>query len=263
MKRIGQSVCNAPNMCLQLRSSRFQRPVPCMLIPILALCIVAIGSCSGAPPIEAPEPATAQASNDPLAHTVAGDVVSTDLERGKAYFTTCLACHGTHGEGNQGMHGPNLTKLDFDYLLLQMRNYRTYVRGGKDDFYGWQMNGRASALPGDPAVRDVIAFIQTLPDTSAAPTIKGDVEAGRTLYERHCESCHGVHGEGVAALSAPGLAGLDDWYQLQQLENYRKGIRGVADGDIAGKRMKPYAVALKNDQELRDVVSYIATFGEN
>jgi len=142
-----------------------------------------------------------------------------------------------------------------------MRNYRSHVRGGKEDFYGWQMNGRANALPADLAVRDVIAFIQQLPDVSAVPTIKGNVEAGKSLYQRHCESCHGIQGEGVAVLLAPGLAGLEDWYQLQQLENYRKGIRGSAEEDHQGREMRPYAESLKNEQEMIDVVSYIATLG--
>lgn len=184
-----------------------------------------------------------------------------DVERGKAYYASCVACHGTHGEGNYGMHGSNLTVQDANYLLLQMRNYRNYDRGGVADFYGWQMNARANALPNDRAVRDVIAFIETLPDFQAGKTIEGNVSIGEKIYAQKCAFCHGSRGEGIAKLAAPRLAGLEDWYQLDQLENYRKGIRGVADRDIKGQQMRPYALALEDEGMLGDVVSYIATLG--
>ncbi len=193
---------------------------------------------------------------------IAEALMPADAERGRAYYSSCVACHGTNGEGNYSMHGSNLTVLDGEYLLRQMRNYRNYARGGVTDFYGWQMNGRAIAMPSDRALRDLVAFIDTLPDFQASKTIEGNVSKGKKIYEEQCAFCHGSRGEGVAELGASRLSGLEDWYQLDQLENYRNGIRGVADGDTWGQQMRPYAEALADDTALRDVVSYIATLGD-
>ncbi len=92
-------------------------------------------------------------------------ILPADIDRGRAYYTTCAACHGLQAEGNLNMHAPRLTLQGSDYLRRQLHHFRRLIRGGVHDFYGWQMNGRAVALPGDRAIRDVLAYIDTLPDT--------------------------------------------------------------------------------------------------
>lgn len=181
-----------------------------------------------------------------------------DVDRGKAYYTTCAACHNLNGEGNAGMHAPGLTVLGDEYLVRQLRNFRNGIRGGIEDFYGWQMNGRAKALSGDRAVRDVAAYIESLPDTVASPTVHGDIDRGQLIYDRECASCHGRNGEGDIALDSPALAGLQDWYQLAQLVKFRRGIRGTNKDDALGAQMRPYAMALADEEAMRDVVAYIA-----
>ena len=182
-----------------------------------------------------------------------------DVERGRAYYTTCAACHGLYGEGNAGMHAPSLTAQGAEYLVRQVRNFRRQIRGGVADFYGWQMNGRAKALSGDRAVRDVVAYIENLPNSMASPTIQGDTVRGQVIYAGQCASCHGSVGEGVPALDSPPLAGLQDWYQLAQLANYRSGTRGTDERNHLGTQMRPYAVALNSEDAMKDVVAYIAT----
>jgi cytochrome c553 len=182
-----------------------------------------------------------------------------DPDRGKAYFTTCIACHGVEGEGNVAMHAPNLTVQGVDYLVRQLRHFRTEVRGGVTDFYGWQMNGRAKALPGDRAVRDVVAYIETLPDAVASQTLAGDAAKGEAIYTSQCASCHGQRGEGNELLGSPPLAGLQDWYQLAQLESFSSGLRGTHESDVRGSQMRPFAVALDGEEAMQNVVAYIAT----
>jgi cytochrome c553 len=182
-----------------------------------------------------------------------------DAERGKAYYTTCAACHGLHGEGNAGMHAPGLTVQRAEYLVRQLRNFRREIRGGVADFYGWQMNGRAKALAGDRAARDVVAYIDNFPPSIASPTIQGDAARGQVIYAGQCASCHGPAGEGDASVGSPPLAGLEDWYQLAQLTNYRTGTRGTDERDPWGMQMQPYALALNGEDAMQDVVAYIAT----
>ena len=184
-----------------------------------------------------------------------------DPDRGKAYFTTCIACHGVNGEGNAAMHAPSLTVQGIDYLVRQLRNFRSEVRGGVADFYGWQMNGRAKALSGDGAVRDVVEYIESLPDAfpSPSPTLTANAAQGEEVYASQCASCHGEYGEGKESLGSPPLAGLQDWYQLTQLQNFRSGIRGARENDTRGRQMVPFAVALDGEKEMKNVVAYINT----
>ena len=179
------------------------------------------------------------------------------LARGKAYYTTCAACHGVNGEGNPYMHGPRLTLQGPDYLLRQLRNYRRMARGGLADFYGWQMNGRANALPGDQAIHDVVAYIDQLPDTHARDTLGGDARRGKPLYDSYCASCHGGAAEGIPALDSPPLAGLEGWYQLEQLRKFKDGTRGSHEADVPGQQMKAAMAPIGDEQAMIDIIGYI------
>ena len=96
------------------------------------------------------------------------------------------------------------------------------------------MNGRALALPSDRAISDVVAYIETLPDTHAKDTIGGDIRKGRDLYNNLCTSCHGQYAEGNSSLKSPPLVGLQSWYQLEQLIKFKSGVRGSNKADIEG-----------------------------
>ena len=184
-------------------------------------------------------------------------LLPADTTRGKAYYTTCAACHGLSGEGNPAMHGPRLTLQEPDYLRRQMRNFRQLVRGGLTDFYGWQMNGRAMALSGDRAIRDVVAYIDLLPDTYARDTLGGDVRRGKPMYDNYCASCHGGKAEGIPALNAPPLAGLEGWYQLEQLRKFKDGTRGSHEADTPGQQMKAVMAPIGDEQAMIDIIGYI------
>ena len=181
-----------------------------------------------------------------------------DPARGRAHFTACAGCHGTAAQGNPGMHAPNLTGLSAQYLVRQLRNFAHDVRGGPQDFYGWQMNGRAKSLPDDRALRDVVAYVGTLPRARSVASLRGNTERGKALYQ-NCAGCHGDAAEGKPGLSAPALAGLDDWYQLEQLESFRTGKRGTHKDDLPGAQMRAAARVLPAEDALRDVLAYIMT----
>jgi cytochrome c553 len=62
---------------------------------------------------------------------------------------------------------------------------------------------------------------------------------------------------GNKALSAPRLAGQQDWYLVRQLANYRNGSRGSIQGDQPGALMRASIAMLKDDEAVLDVVAYI------
>jgi cytochrome c oxidase subunit II len=106
-----------------------------------------------------------------------------------------------------------------------------------DEFRSW--------LAGQPT------FSRTLADGA------GRADQGRALYSM-CAGCHGANGEGNVALNAPAIAGLDSWYVMRQLQNFKAGVRGTHQDDTYGKQMAPMAAALTNDAATRNIAAHIA-----
>jgi cytochrome c oxidase subunit 2 len=91
--------------------------------------------------------------------------VTGDADRGKQHYSTCAACHGVDGKGNEALGSPDLTVVNDWYLVTQLKNFRSGARGSHpSDVYGMQMRASARLLADDDAVNDVVAYIQTLND---------------------------------------------------------------------------------------------------
>ena len=107
-------------------------------------------------------------------------------------------------------------------------------------------------------MRDVSAWLASLPAAQLASTVSGDPRRGEAHYNS-CGSCHGNRAQGNEALQAPGLVGLQDWYIRQQLENFRKGIRGGHSDDRYGQQMILMARSLQHEQSIDDLLAYLNT----
>jgi len=89
--------------------------------------------------------------------------VQGNVEKGRALFQTCAACHGTKAEGNAALHAPSLINQSDWYLVTQLERYRAGLRGyAPHDSEGAQMRAIAATLPDSTAVADVISYINTL-----------------------------------------------------------------------------------------------------
>lgn len=97
-------------------------------------------------------------AQDPV-RTVEGDV-----EKGKALYAPCTACHAVDGAGNEALNGAPVNRHTSDwYLYTQLSNFRAGVRGANPlDQWGVMMRPMAMTLADDQAVKDVIAYIMTL-----------------------------------------------------------------------------------------------------
>ena len=182
-----------------------------------------------------------------------------DLLAGKTAFAVCSSCHGAAGEGNDAQHAPKLAGQSAAYLKRQLENFKTERRGFHAlDTFGKQMAPMAATLTDAPAVDNVVAYIETLPDTRVATTVHGDIEKGRALYTT-CGICHGNDGQGNFGQGAPRLAGMNDWYMATQLNNFKAGIRGTHPADSYGSQMRFMAAILNNPQSLDDLLAYVNT----
>ena len=68
--------------------------------------------------------------------------------------------------------------------------------------------------------------------------------ADEALYQSRCAACHGNSGEGLEAMSAPAIAGLDQQYLTRQLEHFRSGVRGSQTSDSQGVLMAQISKSL-------------------
>jgi cytochrome c553 len=78
------------------------------------------------------------------------------------YEQVCVACHGADGRGNELLRSPPIVQLHDWYLVQELENFRSGARGAHpDDVWGATMRVNAVLLS-DQAMRDVIAYVQTL-----------------------------------------------------------------------------------------------------
>jgi cytochrome c oxidase subunit 2 len=183
-----------------------------------------------------------------------------DATKGKAAYAVCAACHGANGMGNKALNAPQIAGQEPWYLERQLNNFKGGIRGANPkDTYGMQMRPMALTLANDQAVSDMAAFLSSMPvSKSSESSVKGDVAAGKTAY-MICQTCHGPKGGGNRALNSPDLTGLQDWYIVRQLKNFKAGIRGSKSGDLFGMQMRPMAMTLATDAAINNVTAYIAT----
>ena len=185
------------------------------------------------------------------------------LEYSQDLYDSCAPCHGASGEGAQEVGAPAIAGLERWYVKRQLRGFKAGYRGWHvEDLAGKRMEPMARALDTDEKVDLVAAYVSSLPPTNPAPTLEGGNAATGKLYFATCVQCHGADGRGNIDEFGPPLVGASDWYLLQQLANFKAGIRGTHSGDVTGAKMRPFSMTLANEQAMKDVIAYIGSLSE-
>jgi mono/diheme cytochrome c family protein/rhodanese-related sulfurtransferase len=129
----------------------------------------------------------------------------------KLYKTYCSLCHGNNREGYAADFAPSLRSQSLMATTQSPRasyNYLSHaISYGRT---GTAMAPYAKSQGGPIDAEDIVLLIQWLHEQSgvkkpielSAKPVKGDAVLGKTLYVKHCASCHGANGEGI---SAPAL----------------------------------------------------------
>jgi cytochrome c oxidase subunit II len=181
---------------------------------------------------------------------------SPNIQRGERIYDICGACHGTRAQGDQTLKAPPLAGQQRSYLLRQLRNFHSGVRGDKADVQAREMQDILKTVAAEGDWQSVIDFVMTLPLPRSHEVSDGDVTRGREIYGT-CASCHGSAGEGNEALEAPSLAQLPSWYIVEQLQKFRAGSRGAGTNDGPGNRMRAIARTSQFDKDIAPVTAYI------
>jgi len=223
-------------MFFQLESKGQSKPMKLLLITCILNCMLMLGSLA-----EAQQYAAVDTRNQPLSNKI------------------CATCHGAYGQGNPVVGAPSLAGLEPWYIRNQLEKFRSHLRGVEGDYIpAFEMQASVAALS-DTEITEVIAYIETWPQLTPAPTIIGNSTNGAKLFSG-CAACHGSTGMGNQALAAPGLAGRDDWYLYRQIKLFQSGYRGGHPEDLSGQQMRAAVRELKSEQDILDVLSYINTF---
>jgi len=86
-----------------------------------------------------------------------------DPKAGATLYATCGACHGDNGAGNKDLGAPRIAGVDDWYLANELRKFRSGVRGtNPKDREGRLMRPMARTLADDDAIRNVVAYVETL-----------------------------------------------------------------------------------------------------
>lgn len=169
----------------------------------------------------------------------------------------CILCHGMDGRGSEPVAAPRIGGMEKWYLVRQLNGFRRGWRGNHpDDVYGNEMQTMARALADEDAVDEVAGYFAAYNPPALEHTIGGNAERGRVLFDT-CRQCHGAAARGNREANAPALAGQSDWYLVNQLNHFRRGLRGNDPGDEAGIQMRLASDSLENQQDVQDVVAYI------
>lgn len=86
-----------------------------------------------------------------------------DAGKGKALYASCSGCHGADGMGVAALNAPRLAGQLEGYLVTQLNNFKSGIRGTvKGDAGGAMMAPMAAVLATDQAVEDVAAYLASL-----------------------------------------------------------------------------------------------------
>lgn len=101
-----------------------------------------------------------------MAPVAAPATFQADPAAGEATYTSiCATCHGERGEGNEGMGSPPIARQADWYMVAQLVKFQNGMRGAHpEDVAGAQMAAMSLTLADTTAMRDVVAFIRSLPD---------------------------------------------------------------------------------------------------
>jgi cytochrome c oxidase subunit 2 len=115
-----------------------------------------------------------------------------------------------------------------------------------------------AAILDDQGVKNVMAYLATLPDEPAPPTVSGNASHGESLYTT-CAAVTASRARASGRPMRPRLSHMSDWYMVEQLQNFRKGIRGTHPQDYPGAQMERMARTLAPDRATNDLFAYINT----
>ena len=198
---------------------------------------------------------------------------AVDLENGEEINEVCAACHGEYGQGGKNGEYPRIAGQPAGYLFKQLKLFQDRSRPNMP----MVEHVDKRELP-DSDIEDISAYLnnivlptklppvdETAPDFDAYQRLlqtkrlmqiaraEGNIENGKTLYNKECRSCHGKEGTGKQKDNVPMLAGQYTSYLWRQADKYLDGIL-IHDIDEPDNEL----LAEFTRDEIRDIFAYLS-----
>lgn len=175
-----------------------------------------------------------------------------DAAVGQAKSALCATCHGADGNSQLAIN-PKLAGQNASYMVKQLQDFKSGDRPGAI------MAAMVLSLS-DQDMEDIAAWY-----ASQRPTVQGadpeSLELAERLYRggnaeiavAACSACHSPTGKGNAQAGFPALSGQHPEYTLQQLKDFRSGVRQNDESS-----MMRMVVERLTDKELEALASYVS-----
>ncbi|WP_244815028.1 cytochrome c [Caballeronia sp. Lep1P3] len=180
-----------------------------------------------------------------------------DVTRGQAIATqVCAACHAADGN-SAGAAFPKLAGQHAEYIVKQLKDYKTQPGAKAPARNNPIMTGIAGALS-DQDMVNVAAYFASQKTKPNYARDKNDVALGQKIYRGGiadkgvpaCAACHGATGLGIP-VQYPRLSWQWGDYTVAQLNAFAQGTRNNSE--------PMHAIASRlNDAEMKAVADYVA-----
>ena len=160
----------------------------------------------------------------------------------------CAVCHGEHGEGYKADQATALAQADFLASATDQQIAVAIAQGRKGTtMSAWMKEAGGPLAHGD--ISALVSFIRTwqrgpAPELDESPA-QGDAGAGKAIFARECERCHGN--------SAPNVRILNPQFLQQASDGF---IRHALRTGRPPTSMKSYTESL-GKQGIEDVLAYL------
>ncbi|CAH2793060.1 MAG: Cytochrome c4 [Candidatus Burkholderia crenata] len=188
----------------------------------------------------------------------AGTPAKPDVTKGQAIATQiCASCHGAADGSRAGGAFPKLAGQHAEYIVKQLKDYKTQPGAKEPARKNPIMAGIAGAL-NDQDMVNVAAYFETQKAKPGYARDKATVPVGQKIYRGGiadrgvpaCAACHGATGMGVP-VQYPRLSGQWADYTTAQLTAFAQGTRNNSE--------PMHTIALRlNEAEVKAVADYIA-----
>lgn len=193
------------------------------------------------------------------------DKLPAAFEGRRLYVSYCQLCHGTDGKGD----GP-LAKA----MKISPADLNTTVRSRSDTILTKIITGEgrqtitgrdrhnllSEAMPEwkdvftESQVKALIAYLRFL--SRSKHELMGDPELGMQLYQKYCQVCHGVEGDGDGIMTS--LMGIMPMDHTNPNETNSLSNKEITDSILDGKkRFMPAWRGILNQNDVEALVSYI------
>ncbi len=176
-----------------------------------------------------------------------------DIAAGKAKTMVCTACHGSDGNGVEGLPlQPRLAGQHAEYTEKQLSDFKSEKRKNAI------MAPMVAALS-DEDIVNISAYYASLKATVGVSSDE-NLETGARLYRAGdastglaaCMACHGPTGRGNPAAKYPSINGQFAEYTALQLKAFKSETRANDDSSV----MRSIAAKMTND-EIDAIANYI------